>query len=85
MRPEFVEHALRALTDAKPFRSFVIELTNGSRITIASPQELSAVNTGLSGLYQVRQGDGQQFFDASSVCQVYDRPDADLEIDEIPF
>jgi hypothetical protein len=79
MSPANLQQAIRILCDAKPFLPFVIELMTRDRVTILDPQAIAARD----GLVVVTVNGTRQFFDCSSVCQLYDLPKS--ACDDVPF
>lgn len=59
-------HFLRAFTDRRRFRPFLIELNSGDRILVSHPEAIS-----LAGDRLHFQGP-DRLFDSDSVCQVLD-------------
>ena len=73
MTADMFERAVRAFTHRRPFKSFIIEFTNGAQILVSHPEAVDRrgrlfAYRGPDGRYAVFAGDG--------VCRLVETPDA---------
>ena len=72
MTPDELEFTFQSFAALRPFRTFVIELMSGDRVTVVHPEAVRRAGT--SNLFVHRAPDRcHRVFNASAVCQVIEQ------------